>query len=165
MLDWLLYTITKPLTIAPAASTGEPAGESISKRCLTQQYFDLWDCRGHYRPFFFLLWPLKAYLSKDLLCTQVNLWRNTAWYQNVDPKLRAKTHVKCKGARFQFRPLKYFHSFCLILIACFLAYLKQQLWPVRGTFTTLTHLSTPLDYWEKQTKTICKGEKPLKFIF
>lgn len=35
MLDWLLCTITKLLTIAPATSTGESASELISRRCLT----------------------------------------------------------------------------------------------------------------------------------
>lgn len=43
MLDWLLYTVTKLLMIAPDTSTGEPASELISRRGLTQWYFDLWD--------------------------------------------------------------------------------------------------------------------------
>lgn len=35
MLDWLLCTVTKLLTIAPATSKGGFASELISRRCLT----------------------------------------------------------------------------------------------------------------------------------
>lgn len=52
MLDWSLCATTKLLMIVPAAATGEPDSELISKRCLTQQYFDLWDFRGHLYVYF-----------------------------------------------------------------------------------------------------------------
>lgn len=55
MLDWLLYSVTKLLTIAPDTSAGESASELISTRCLTQCYFDLWDFHEHLWALFFLL--------------------------------------------------------------------------------------------------------------